>query len=196
MDFEALQLSNEYYVDKTMFIPYVEANRFVFLIRPRRFGKSLFLSTLESYYDINKKDRFNDFYRDTWILENPTEERAKYMILRFNFSGITKEKDLVQKDFNNYCVKVIDHFVTVYHEYIPKEIIYQVESDVYAHEKLHTLTVKMTNTKVKIYVMIDEYDNFANSLLMEHGAVEYKKTNKRSGLFQAIFYQSKACCNW
>ncbi|OYT12998.1 MAG: hypothetical protein B6I19_07490 [Bacteroidetes bacterium 4572_114] len=60
-DFESVQLENDYYVDKTMFIPQVEKTRFNFLIRPRRFGKTLFLSMLETYYDINKKERFEEF---------------------------------------------------------------------------------------------------------------------------------------
>ncbi len=89
-DFETVNILGEYYVDKTMFIPEIERTPFVFLIRPRRFGKSLFLSTLHSYYDLTKADRFEEFYRDTWILANPTEERAKYMILTFNFSGLDK----------------------------------------------------------------------------------------------------------
>ncbi len=87
-DFEAINKENRYYIDKTMFIPELEQTDFIFFIRPRRFGKSLLLSTLNSYYDINKGDRFEEFYRDTWILENPTEERASYMIMSFNFSLI------------------------------------------------------------------------------------------------------------
>ena len=80
-DFEAVNSEGRYYVDKTHFIPQLEQSDHIFLIRPRRFGKSLLLSTLHSYYDINKRDRFDDFYKDTWILDNPTPERGRYMVL-------------------------------------------------------------------------------------------------------------------
>ncbi|HOD53743.1 MAG TPA: AAA family ATPase, partial [Candidatus Cloacimonadota bacterium] len=90
-DFEAVNSKNEYYVDKTMFIPELEKTKFVFLIRPRRFGKSLFLSTLQAYYDIKYKDRFEELYRETWILSNPTSERGKYLALYFNFSAVLKD---------------------------------------------------------------------------------------------------------
>ena len=110
-DFETINAPGEYYVDKTMFIPEIEKTKYVFLIRPRRFGKSLFLSTLHSYYDLKKADRFEEFYRDTWILENPTEERAIYMVLTFNFSGIDCRKGKLESSFNNYCNVRIDTFL-------------------------------------------------------------------------------------
>ena len=120
-DFEAVNAQNRYYVDKTMYIPKLEMTDYVFLIRPRRFGKTLFLSTLESYYDIIKEDRFEEFYHDTWILDNPTEERAKYMILYFNFSMVNKDKELVQSDFNNYCIDQIEQFTKKYKNYLPEQ---------------------------------------------------------------------------
>jgi hypothetical protein len=190
-DFEDIIPSNKYYVDKTMYIPIVEKTNFIFLIRPRRFGKSLFLSTLESYYDINKKDRFEDFYKDTWIFSNPTENRAKYMILRFNFSGVIKDKDLVQSDFNNYCVIVINQFLKYYQGFIPEDIIMNINSATFAHEKLHAISASMVNLPVKIYIMIDEYDNFANSLLADYGEGEYQKLTKEAGFFKQFFSNLK-----
>ncbi len=118
-DFEAVNSKNEYYVDKTMFIPLIELTPFVFLFRPRRFGKSLFLSTLQAYYDIKYKDRFEALYHGTWILENPTEERGKYLTLYFNFSAVLKDKDKVQDDFNNYCLIELNTFTKKYKDYIP-----------------------------------------------------------------------------
>jgi len=82
-DFEAINAENEYYIDKTLFIPELERASFQFLIRPRRFGKSLFLSTLHSYYDIKNITRFEKLFQDTYILNNPTEEKTSYMVLTF-----------------------------------------------------------------------------------------------------------------
>ena len=101
-DFETVNAQNDYYVDKTRFIPIAEKTPHIFLIRPRRLGKTLFLSMLHSYYDIARGDRFEEFFRDTWILSNPTAERAKFMVLDFNFSAVIKDKDKVQDDFKKY----------------------------------------------------------------------------------------------
>ncbi|HPM01256.1 MAG TPA: AAA family ATPase [Candidatus Cloacimonadota bacterium] len=190
-DFEAVNSKNEYYVDKTMFIPEIEKTKFVFLIRPRRFGKSLLLSTLQAYYDIKYKDKFEEMYRDTWILNNPTEERAKYLTLYFNFSAILKDKDKVQYDFNRYCNLEIDTFMDKYHNYIPKHIIELVNSQELAHEKLHILASKLREQDYKIYLFIDEYDNFTNTLLTDFGEGEYKRITRQAGYFKQFFTNLK-----
>ena len=142
-DFESIQLGNDYYIDKTSFIEKLELTRFVFLIRPRRFGKSLLLSVLNTYYDINKKDRFEEFYQNTHILKNPTEERGKYMILYFNFSAILKDIDKIQENFNNYCVKIINRFIVDYEKYLPKRLVELIEKEKTAHEKLQLLSTEL-----------------------------------------------------
>ncbi|HOD54435.1 MAG TPA: AAA family ATPase, partial [Candidatus Cloacimonadota bacterium] len=182
---------NDYYVDKTMFIPLIEATPFVFLIRPRRFGKSLFLSTLQAYYDIKYKDRFEALYRDTWILSNPTDERGKYLALYFNFSAVLKDKDKVQDDFNNYCNIEIETFLDKYKEYIPEQIIQKVNCQETAHEKLHILASKLREHDCKIYLFIDEYDNFTNTLLTDFGEGEYKRITRQAGYFKQFFTNLK-----
>ncbi|MEA3332547.1 MAG: AAA family ATPase [Pseudomonadota bacterium] len=186
-DFEQVNAKWEYYVDKTMYIPELEKHRFVFFIRPRRFGKTLFLSTLQSYYDINKKDRFEEFYRDTWILENPTEERARYMILYFNFSVVNKDKNLVQPSFNIYCSGVIDHFLDLYEKYIPGKVAAEVKKSKNADEKLSKMSYLLAGEETKIYLMIDEYDNFTNTIMAEYGREEYERISKEEGYFKQFF---------
>ena len=186
-DFEAVDKEKDYYVDKTMYIPKLEATSFNFLIRPRRFGKTLFLSTLQSYYDINKADRFEEFYRDTWILDNPTDERAKYLILYFNFSIVTKDKNLVQQNFNDYCVSVIQQFIKSYNKYFSDDFIAEINTKSTAHEMLQQMAVGLIETDHKIYLMIDEYDNFTNTLLAEYGVEEYEKIARYEGYFKQFF---------
>ncbi|MFT5129252.1 MAG: hypothetical protein ACI8W8_002874 [Rhodothermales bacterium] len=186
-DFEAVNAEDRYYVDKTTYIPILEQTDFVFLIRPRRFGKTLFLSMLQSYYDINKADRFEEFYRDTWILDNPTDERAKYMILYFNFSVVSKNKELVQQNFNDYCTLEIESFMRRYSQFLPATFIDTVNSKTTAHEKLQVMAVELRGTDVKIYLMIDEYDNFTNTILAEYGAEEYAKISREEGYFKLFF---------
>ena len=186
-DFEAVNADNRYYVDKTMYIPKLEMTDYVFLIRPRRFGKTLFLSTLQSYYDISKADRFEEFYHDTWILDNPTEERAKYMILYFNFSAVSKNKDQVQQNFNDYCNMQIESFVYRYEKHLPPRFIEILEIKKTAHEKLQLMTAELVNQDTKIYLMIDEYDNFTNTILAEYGQEEYNKVSREEGYFKQFF---------
>ena len=81
---------NQYYVDKTMYIPKLEAEPdSLFFIRPRRFGKSLLLSMLRAYYDINMKDRFQELFGNLWIGSHPTSEQGQYQVLLLDFSKIT-----------------------------------------------------------------------------------------------------------
>jgi len=190
-DFEYVNYHNDYYVDKSMFIPDVEKTPYIFLIRPRRFGKSLFLTTLHAYYDIKYKNRFNELFHDTWILEHPTEERGKYMVLYFNFSAILKEKEKIQEDFNRYCLLELDTFVKKYKDYIPEEVLIELDKSFLAHEKLHILASKLRETDYKIYLLIDEYDNFTNTLLTDFGEQEYKKITRQAGYFKQFFTNLK-----
>lgn len=85
-DYTWIKSQNNYCTDKTMFIPKMEeAGYFLYLIRPRRFGKSVFLTMLQAYYDIEKKDSFHTTFKDTWIESHPTEGLGKYQVLYFDF---------------------------------------------------------------------------------------------------------------
>lgn len=89
-DFERIIRENYYYVDKTQYIAKVEDQAsYFFIVRPRRFGKSLFLNMLANYYDINKKDRFEEIFGGLYIGKHPTPARNKYMVLKLNFSSVT-----------------------------------------------------------------------------------------------------------
>ena len=101
-DFDRIRRQNYYYVDKTGFIGNIEDSPpYLFLIRPRRFGKSLFLSLMECYYDIKRKDDFEEIFSGTYIYDNPIEERNKYLILKFNFSAVRSNITEVEESFNN-----------------------------------------------------------------------------------------------
>jgi hypothetical protein len=102
-NYELLVQQNSYYVDKTLFLPVVEeAGNYLFFIRPRRFGKSLFLSVMEAYYDVFYKDRFQEFFQDTWIYDHPTEERGKYLVLSLNFSVVEPDPGKMETSFHNH----------------------------------------------------------------------------------------------
>ncbi|MCL2065129.1 MAG: ATP-binding protein [Candidatus Cloacimonetes bacterium] len=183
---------NAYYVDKTMFIPEIEKTPFNFLIRPRRFGKSMFLSMLALYYDIANKDNFDILFKDTWILSNQTEERSKYLVLYLDFSAVKQATDDLQKSFNDYCNIEIWAFMKNYKVFISDDIVEMVNTFYSASEKLNILAHGIRAANQKLYIFIDEYDNFTNALLSEEGAELYQKITCQNGFFKDFFRTLKS----
>ena len=117
-DFKSVIEQNQYYVDKTMFLPELEKQpRNLFLLRPRRFGKSLFLSMLSYYYDCNQKDRFEELFCNLWIGKHPTDLQGKYQVMFLDFSQITGKIDVLEERFNAYMSINLDAFVRQYAKY-------------------------------------------------------------------------------
>ena len=116
-NYEELIEDGYYYVDKTMYIEKLEniAEKRIMFLRPRKFGKTLFTSTLENYYDLKKVDKFEKLYGNTYIGKNPTKLKNSYHILRFNFSGIdTTNEETTIKGFKNKVASSIKLFVEKY----------------------------------------------------------------------------------
>ena len=102
-DYVLVMTDNYYYVDKTQYIDLLEqTGRFLFLIRPRRFGKSLFLNMLNCYYDVKYADRFEELFGNQYIGKHPTAEQGKYLVLRFNFSMVRAADDKLEAAFNRH----------------------------------------------------------------------------------------------
>lgn len=163
-DYERLIENNYYYVDKTRYIEKIEnlAEPYIMFLRPRKFGKTLFTSTIENYYDINKKDKFEKLYGETYIGKNPTLLKNSYHILRFNFSGIdTEDEETTIRGFKREVASSIDVFVKRYN------LNFFVNTEDDAENILDNLIKAFGYQKLgqKIYVIIDEYDHFANELL-------------------------------
>lgn len=119
-NFEDIRKRDCYYVDKTQFIEEIEdSNMYFFFIRPRRFGKSITLSMLENYYDINKKAQFEELFGGLYIGEYPTPERNSYLIIDLNFSKIANEPNNYIQSFNAYCNKAFEDFVKKYSSLLP-----------------------------------------------------------------------------
>jgi hypothetical protein len=190
--------SNGYYVDKTRFIEKLEGlgSEYLFFLRPRRFGKSLFLSTLETYYDINTADSFDELFGDLYIGKNPTPLRNSFPILKFNFSRIRGDNSVenIEDAFNLNIMSCIETFYVKY----PKETggIKVFEKDVKHLEKAEKMfdrfLEKMAQSNVKFYLLIDEYDNFANNILAEHGKETYYSLTHGTGFLRTFFTVIKA----
>ena len=163
-NYEDIVREDRLYVDKTMYIEKIEnlSDKTIMFLRPRKFGKTLFTSTLECYYDINKKDKFEELFGNTYIGKNPTENRNKYCILRFNFSGISTENiEETIKGFKNSTIESIKLFIAKYN------LDFYINESQEAEEILNSLytAFQIQKANEKIYVIIDEYDHFANELL-------------------------------
>ena len=163
-NYEELICDGYYYVDKTMYIEKLENlfDKRIMFLRPRKFGKTLFTSTLENYYDIAKKDKFEILFKDTYIGKNPTKLKNSYHILRFNFSGIdTTNVDATIKGFKNEIASSIELFVEKYGMNFYTNFEDEAESILSNFFKAFSIQ----RLGEKIYVIIDEYDHFANELL-------------------------------
>ena len=120
-DFEDIQADNLYYVDKTMFIPILEnSGKFIFLIRPRRFGKSLFTEMLRWYYDIKAAPLFNSLFGKLYIGKNPTPLKNSFYFLGMDLSGMSdyseSDKDFIHRNFNLTVIGYITDFLRNYSE--------------------------------------------------------------------------------
>lgn len=186
-DFRRVKLENFYYIDKTHFIPKIEQQpSFLFLIRPRRFGKSLFLNMLAFYYDIHFKDEFEAVFHDCYIFKNQTKEASSYHILKFDFSAVSTKGD-IDDNFSFICNSDMQFFIDKY------KLDIQIDKNLSAHKNLKTIFDESKKLHIPIYVMIDEYDNFINNLLM-HNQIDYKKlvSSKSEAIYKEFFKLLKA----
>ncbi len=190
-DFRSVIEQNQYYVDKTMFLPELESQPSnLFFIRPRRFGKSIFLSMLYSYYDCEQKDLFDTLFGNLWIGSHPTRLQGAYQVLFLDFSQITGKVDVLEERFNAYMSINLNAFVRRYSRYYQEEkeeILSQTE---YA-DKMELLFKAAKAHGYSLYLIIDEYDNFTNVVLNEHGEKVYHAITHADGFYRDVFKKFK-----
>lgn len=190
-DFATVIEQNLYYVDKTMFIPELEKQpRNLFFIRPRRFGKSIFLSMLYSYYDCAQSHKFQSLFGNLWIGQHPTPLQGKYQVLFLDFSQITGNIDKLETKFNSYLSINLDAFVRQYSEYYQaemEEILAQEDFE----EKMELIFKAAKTHQYHLYLIIDEYDNFTNVILNERGEKVYHAITHADGFYRDVFKKFK-----
>ena len=191
-DYAELRKANAWFVDRTAKIRDLEATRYAMFLRPRRFGKSLLASILEAYYDVRYADRFDEFFSATDIGESPTDEHNKYLILKFDFSTVSKDVALVQGDFNDYAGLRCDTFARDYAKLLPGDLAERIFKAPTAGKKLNEIASGLQHTDKKLYVIIDEYDNFTNTILAESGVTAYNALCHGDGFFKDFFTRLKA----
>ena len=188
-NFEDVIKEDCYYVDKTPFIEQIEeSNKYFFFIRPRRFGKTLTLSMLENYYDINKKDKFDEIFGKLYIGQNPTPEHNTYLIIHLNFAEVAAGLDDYKDGLDNHCRLVFNFFCDIYAHILPTGTKEGLQQEPDAVSKLRFLCQKCQEVGKKIYLFIDEYDNFTNMILAhEEHLVRYRNQTHGEGYLRQFF---------
>ncbi len=156
------------YIDKTRYIEEMEnlSPRYFFLLRPRRFGKSLFISMLTYYYDVNQKDNFERLYGDLYIGKHPTPKANAYWVLNFDFSGVDTHS--FESTYQGFLAKVragVQDFMYKYN--FPTQDREDTLANRVPNEMLGNLLGLCKNRAdaLPVYILIDEYDHFANEIL-------------------------------
>ncbi|APC80274.1 ATP-binding protein [Clostridium botulinum] len=189
-NFEVLREKNYLYVDKTSYIELLDRYApYNFFIRPRRFGKSLFISMLENYYDINKKDKFEELFGDLYIGKNPTEEKNSFLVWKISFAGVDagRGEEELRNSFNSKVLLSAIKFINKYSNLLDVDTIPKGMESVEVIVQYISLLASKIN--IPVFVLIDEYDNFANELITG------EKQNTYSGIihgegFVKVFYKA------
>ena len=189
-DFALIRAENGYFVDRTALIRELEKTSYALFLRPRRFGKSLLCSILQCYYDVDYADRFDELFGGLDIGRDPTDERGKYLVLDFNFSQVVKDAAQVQGSFN-FCTSLrLDVFAEHYAARLPSGASEAILAAGTCHAKLGALATMLKGADAKLYVIIDEYDNFTNTILAE-SRERYEALCHGDGFFKQFFNELK-----
>ena len=191
-DFESVMTRNLYYVDKTMYLDEIERQPDTLIfIRPRRFGKSLFISMMRAYYDKSKAKDFDDLFGSLWIGSHPTPLRNHYQVLYLDFSKILGNIDVLEEKFDQYLRRQLDDFVRRYADDYPDYFIKDFFESTSGADKLIMISIQADRLRIPMYLIIDEYDNFTNVVLSEHGEEIYHNMTHASGFYREVFKKFK-----
>ncbi len=191
-DFITVVTQNLYYVDKTMYIPQLEEEaRFLFFTRPRRFGKSLFINMLRAYYDSSKKKDFQTLFGNLWIGKHSTPLQGAFQVLYLDFSQVGGSIDVVEERFNEYCCICLNDFMDSYGDAYPENMRRDFYESKSAGAKLAMLDKKAKAIGLPLYLIIDEYDNFTNTILNEKGEAVYHAITHADGFYRDFFKKFK-----
>ncbi len=189
--FADLVTQGYHYVDRTSYLETLEAlnKKHLFFLRPRRFGKSLFVSVLEYYYGLEHQDKFDRLFGNYYIGQNPTPLKNSYLILKFNFSGInTATNETTHKGFLSKVEKAVRELVGIHSDLFGEEALDSLQNLPSPEEALLVLyeLLKLKKIDKKLYVLIDEYDQFTNEMVA-YRFEEFKKVVGRNGWIRKFY---------
>ena len=193
-DFNKIITKGYFYCDRTDRIAELEdTGDSLLFLRPRRFGKSLLLSMLANYYDVKLKDRFEELFGNLLIGRNPTESHNKYFILDWDFSCVEPVGSVadIRQSLHDHINACIEGFMLYYQDYSIPEIKINYNN---ALMSINSLISAVRMTPYPIYLIIDEYDNFANEVMMGQQRTKdtYESLVHGDGLLKTLFKTIKA----
>ena len=192
MSFRRIRTNGWLYVDKTRFLRPLEDERYVFFIRPRRFGKSCWLSLLECYYGRHWAHEFDDLFGGTDIGRSPTAERGRYVVVRFDFSAFNDKLETLEERFEDYCDIRLQGALKRNADLFPEAALRHILSRSAIDSKLNALFDYAGEHGIPLYILIDEYDNFANTVLVHRGQEAYESFTHGGGFYRNFFATLKA----
>ena len=191
-DFVSVREENLYYVDKTMYLPELEDQAHTLIyIRPRRFGKSLFISMMKAYYDKQMAGRFDELFGGLWIGSHPTPIRNRYQVLHLDFSRTGNSMKRLEENFYGYCSACVDGFIETYAEDYPERTVENILNATTFESKINILHIAAQRLRIPLYLIIDEYDNFTNVVLNEEGEAVYHAITHADGFYREVFKKFK-----
>jgi len=191
-DFKSIIKENYVYLDRTQYIRQIEnMGKSILFLRPRRFGKSLFLDTLQNYYDIAMKEEFNHLFDKLDIGKNPTDLHNQYFVLTLDFSCVQTEGGVnkIERSLYSHINSTIQAFGKKYSTLLNDIIDVKDDNSMWSFNSLLSCVL---STPYKIYLLIDEYDSFANSVLVSGEKSEYQSLVGQNGLLRYIFREFKS----
>ena len=191
MDFRRLRREGYYYVDKTEYLAQMEArDSFIFFVRPRRFGKSLFISMMESYYDLNQKKDFKKLFGGLWIGQHPTENANRFMTLKLDFSKVGGTGEALERAFEDHISWRVDDMVARYSDICDAHFMESYMSR-NAAGKVDAVVSQARRSGIPLYLVIDEYDNFTNQMIRATGVTDYREITHGTGFYRNWFKKFK-----
>lgn len=194
-NFYRLIVEDSYYIDRTAYIRTLEEKgRTLLFLRPRRFGKSLLLSMLENYYDVNKAGEFDRLFGHLAIGKNPTPRHNHYLILRWDFSSVDPQgtSDAIRQSLYNQINGSVEHFKIQYRDLLQHDIVLDSADGL---RTFYSLLAAIRTTPYSLYLLVDEYDNFANEVFMtvQSGSKErYQQLVEGEGIIKTVFKTVKS----
>jgi len=187
-NYEEIVAKGGYFVDKTQYIEKLEMIENPVFLRPRRFGKSLWCRILECYYGVRLKDRFEELFGRTWIGRNPTPTRNSYMVLHLDFSvvEVARKLEVIEKSFNHTCNGKMQTLTRLYETWLQNRVTVDFQKNASANLEALLQTVESYGLP-PLYVIIDEYDNFANQLITSRQDYLYRELTADDSFLKTFF---------
>jgi len=187
--FPLIRKEHYLYLDRTHLLSELEAaGRQLIFLRPRRFGKSLWVSTLASYYDVKQAEQFENLFGDLAVGQQATAEHNQYLVLQWDFSAVSPQGDIeqIKSHLFTHLNEAIKGFISYYAAYLTEKVTIYPDNGIGSFE---ALAHAVKNSGYQLYLLIDEYDNFANEVLMHHqgSKARYLDLLAGEGILKSLF---------